>query len=50
MKILYQTLLVIILFDIYILPGSNTIDANNEISEVDKEIDKRFGDFFKNKR
>ena len=41
---------IVILTMLIILRKSLTSDISSEISKVDEEIDKRFGDFFKGKR
>ena len=41
---------IVILAMLIILRKSLTSDISSEILQVDEEIDKRFGDFFKGKR
>ena len=50
MEIKCQCLTIIVLLIMTIIQHSNAIDISNEILEVEKEIDEKFGDFFKNKR
>ena len=50
MEMKYQRLTIIILTIMAIIHHSNSIDISNEILEVDKEIDEKFGNFFENKR
>ena len=50
MEIKCQCLTIIVLLIMTIIQHSNAIDISNEILEVEKEMDRKFGDFFKNKR
>ena len=50
MEIKCQCLTIIVLLIITIIQHSNAIDISNEILEVEKEMDRKFGDFFRNKR
>ena len=50
MEMKCQRLTIIILTIMAIIHHSNSIDISNEILEVDKEIDEKFGNFFENKR
>ena len=50
MEIKCQCLTIIVLLIMTIIHHSNAMDISNEILEVEKEMDRKFGDFFKNKR
>ena len=50
MEMKYKCLTIIVLLIMTIIQYSNAIDISNEILEVEKEIDRKFGNFFKNKR
>ena len=50
MEIKCQCLTIIVLLIMTIIHHSNAMDISNEILEVEKEMDRKFGDFFENKR